>query len=315
MSDVLFQGTVDRSLVHRAAVAEVFVTDMRQTSDSHYLAGAQLPLAHSYYNDHVHHPSQFDALLIAEASRQAAMYGAHRFLDIPVQASYAVHTLAIQLNHGDGLSTGLVPGELRMLTIYPNVRRRAGEVRRFQVNQEFRMSGHRIGTAVMEVSVMSPAEYDGLRYLQRRSVAPTTAFVRDVPAGRSVPPGIVGRRNPENVVLADVVPGEHRLTATLRPYFGNRSLFDHDYDHYPAMVLLEAARQAAMLAYGGHPQLVGVTARFTRFAELDAPVRVTTTRPQVDSVGGNAVVPVTFTQNSAIVAESECTVRPLEGAA
>ncbi|MEU5984243.1 hypothetical protein ABZ813_18225, partial [Streptomyces sp. NPDC047434] len=32
-----------------------------------------------------------------------------------------------------------------------------------------------------------------------------------------------------------------RLTAQLVPDFDNRSLFDHEYDHFPAMTLLEGA--------------------------------------------------------------------------
>ena len=69
-----------------------------------------------------------------------------------------------------------------------------------------------------------------------------------------------------------------RLTARLTPDFANRSLFDHEYDHYPAMTLLEGARQLSLLSafWRGRrlarTHVLGMDAVFHRFAELDAPV-------------------------------------------
>jgi hypothetical protein len=87
MGDLLFRQTVDRTLVHPAAVSEVFVTDMRPTSATAYLAGAQLPVEHHYYGDQVtallrpaftnislfdHVYDHYTAMVLVEGARQAA---------------------------------------------------------------------------------------------------------------------------------------------------------------------------------------------------------------------------------------------------
>nr|MDT0665959.1 hypothetical protein [Micromonospora sp. DSM 115978] len=44
-----YQRTVDRSLVHRRALTEVFLTDTRALAADRYVTGAQLPALHAYY--------------------------------------------------------------------------------------------------------------------------------------------------------------------------------------------------------------------------------------------------------------------------
>ena len=47
--ELSFAFTVDRSLVHRDSLGEVFVTDLRKYGDdAHYAAAAQLPRSHAY---------------------------------------------------------------------------------------------------------------------------------------------------------------------------------------------------------------------------------------------------------------------------
>ncbi|MET7396619.1 ScbA/BarX family gamma-butyrolactone biosynthesis protein [Dactylosporangium sp. NPDC005572] len=306
-----FRSTVDRHLVHRAAVAEVFVTDVQETPGPAYVAAAQLPMAHAYYSDDLSTPRRFDILLVAEASRQAAMYACHRFLDVPLGTAFAVRTLDVQLADGDGLRVGPAPGELWIVMTFPQVRRRGADVRHFRVHQELEMGGHRLGTVAMEVSAMSAADYRGLRYLQRQSDPPTTVDLRAVRSPeRTVAPGLVGRRDPANVVLADVVPGVPGPVAELRPAFGNRGMFDHDYDHHPGMVLMEGARQYALLVAGGPATALGLRARFLRYAELDAPVRLSQPDPVYRTEpDGRLAVPVQVHQDAAPIAELVCFLR------
>ena len=49
-ADLSTAQSVDRRLVHRSALAEVFLTDYRYTGASSFLALAQLPPAHSYFS-------------------------------------------------------------------------------------------------------------------------------------------------------------------------------------------------------------------------------------------------------------------------
>jgi hypothetical protein len=90
-----------------------------------------------------------------------------------------------------------------------------------------------------------------------------------------VPPGVpaadVGRALAADVVLAEPAPGRtdrRRLRVdTAHPVF-----FDHPLDHVPGMLLLEAARQAALLQTGGERAPNAYDAVFHRYAELDEPL-------------------------------------------
>ncbi|MFE2639151.1 AfsA-related hotdog domain-containing protein [Streptomyces scopuliridis] len=295
---IRFAHTVDRHLVHRAAVAEVFVTDARRIGESVFLAGAQTPLSHSYYNDHIQRSALTDVLLVLEACRQAAVCGGHTFLDIGMDTSFLVNEVSVQLRNPRALRTGSDPGELQLLTEYPAVRMKADRVRQVGVAQELTFNGAAVGVSTMRVSAMTKSEYEALRGYQRGGIAPTT---REVPrpdrSGVLAPPQ-VGRTSPGNVVLAEPFFDGGRLTARLLPDFDNRSLFDHDYDHFPAMTLLEGARQLALLAafWSGrqlrNTHVLGMDAAFLRFAELDTPVVLSAAVPR----GGQDTVEVAFDQ-------------------
>jgi len=72
--------------------------------------------------------------------------------------------------------------------------------------------------------------------------------------------------------LSDLSGTGGSTTAKVTPRFSNRALFDHPYDHIPAMVITEAARQLALASFGAAARdglLTGVNANFHRHAELD----------------------------------------------
>ena len=70
---------------------------------------------------------------------------------------------------------------------------------------------------------------------------------------------------------------------------------------YPGMVMLEAFRQAALVAARSatdrRASLVGMQAEFAKFCEFDAPVRIATTPEPGHPVGGRMVVRVTAEQD------------------
>ncbi|MFD4533004.1 ScbA/BarX family gamma-butyrolactone biosynthesis protein [Kitasatospora sp. NPDC058397] len=310
---ISFGRTVERQLVHRTALAEVFVTDMRPVGGDRYLAGAQLPLAHSYYSDHLA-ASAFDLLLLLEASRQAAVYGAHRFLEVPVRTAFLVNTLAIELDGAAAALRGRLPGELHISTGYPEVERKGDRIRSIVVDQRLYLDGSPVGSATMAVSALTAREHDALRYLQRRDPPSSTADAGPAPAGTAVVPERVGRGRADNVVLADPGWAGGMLRAVVAPRFDNRSLFDHAYDHIPAMVLLEAARQLALLAFAegagraaGRVAVVGATAGFRRFTELDEPVTAAVPAALSEGPAGRWTVPVAFTQGDVTVAKTTVT--------
>ena len=294
-----YERTVERSLVHRAAVGEVFVTDVRIADPNRYLAGAQLPLGHGYYGDHRPRPAPFDTLLLLESCRQASIYGAHEAMGLPVDTTMMVRDWSIRLDPVACPAPGPAPGELGLVDTVRARRGPRGDVRGLRFDLELWLARRQVGWAHITVGCTTAKQYAALRRLQRGDDPPRTADLAaaatdaatDAAAtgtgtgtgtgrgpdrgGDPVRPELVGRWNPANVVLADPVRDDYEVSALLAPRFDHPSLFDHSYDHYPAMVLMEAARQLSLLtADAGHTVATGFDAGFERFAELDAPIVV-----------------------------------------
>jgi 2-oxo-3-(phosphooxy)propyl 3-oxoalkanoate synthase len=103
--------------------------------------------------------------------------------------------------------------------------------------------------------------------------APTARPPRPAPAA----PAAVGRLDVRNVVIGDPVAGAHdgTFTAGVVVDEDHPILFDHRLDHIPAMLVLEAFRQTAIVAAArttgidaGDLLLSACGARFDAFAEL-----------------------------------------------
>ncbi|MEE2049997.1 AfsA-related hotdog domain-containing protein [Nocardiopsis umidischolae] len=307
-ADLGFRATLDRTLVHRSAVSEVFVTDLRPVSETDVVAAAQLPLNHGYFSDHGRDPAVFDVLLLLEAGRQAAIAGTHAHMGARAGTQMIVDRFAIDTDPA-ALLCGDRPGELVIDNRFTVVRRRRDRVRAGRVEQVFRVDGVRAGSHTMDVLFLTPGEYEAVRHAQLGGPAPLTSGQTAGPAG--VEPRTVGRTNPLNVVLGAPVARDGALTAEVRPRWDNPSLFDHPYDHLPAAVLTEAARQLALAVpvpggagTPGARRVTGVRAGFTGFAELTSPVLAST--PADGAATGERRV--RFEQDGARIADTTLTV-------
>jgi 2-oxo-3-(phosphooxy)propyl 3-oxoalkanoate synthase len=314
-SSMNFAQTVERRMVHRTSDAEVFVTDLAGVDDVRYTAAARLPTDHAYYGDHRQEQAGFDPLLLLESCRQASTYGSHRQLGLPVDIQFLVDRWSIRLQDPARIPAGGGVGELYLEEVlHPTVR--SGRIRGVRFDLGLRLAGEAIGSATIEVRCASREEYRTLREVQRGDKPPMTGDMTPPEPGTRPAPRLVGRTDPRNVVLADPTRTGDEVSATLSPRFDNGSLFDHDYDHYPAMVLMEAARQLVLLSIGDGADgvwLSGLDARFLRFAELDSPVVATTRAPTHDANEPWQGWGVRFVQNDALIAETTLTVTSLNG--
>lgn len=307
-----YQSTVPRSLVHRSAVSEVFVTDLVPLAEQRFLAAAQLPLTHAYYSDHLQPLPCFDPLLILEAGRQAGIAGG-TLVGLSPDIQMLVGSFALHLDEPRLLSYPRRPGELRIGNSFEAIRvRRGGQVRRGLVRQALALNGEPIGSHVMECQFVSPTENDALRQVMRRTPPPSTADFPEGSVPGHVPADQVGRTDQRNVMLADLTRSPGRVSARVAPRFDNRALFDHSYDHLPAMTLTEAARQLALIAVrdetGILPDpaaIVMISGSFERFAELDSPLYADAATDGLDD--GNWQVQVTF-RHDAVIAGAQITI-------
>lgn len=304
-----YMSTIDRSLVHRAAVSEVLVTDLAATGDETFAAGAQLPLGHAYFGDHLRDPVSYDFLLLLEAARQAGVAAAHRQLGVAAETAFLVHNWSIEIDDLDALAPGSRPGELELTgTVAPSVGRN-GRLLGVGSSVSLSLAGRPVGRTRIDVGAAKSADYGKLRFLQRQSAPPVTADLGVVPRPRAADTGGVGRRSALNVVLGGPIRAGGTVSALVEPRFENASLFDHTYDHIPAMVLTEGARQLSHLA--GVPTRAAVThctAEFTRFAELDSPIVATATLAAPAAGAGHPTdCSVEFHQEDTVVARISLT--------
>ncbi|WP_116246351.1 ScbA/BarX family gamma-butyrolactone biosynthesis protein [Nocardiopsis sp. FIRDI 009] len=318
-TELSFDQPVERTIVHREAVSEVYVTDAYALGDDAYLVGAQLPRRHFYYTDHHVSPDVPDHLLVLECCRQAATVVAHRWLGVPQDTSFLVTEWTSRLREPGTARAGRDhPGRLWMRITARDVVRRRGEVRSAVFDIELRLDDEPLGSGTVSAGYLGKQGYRSYRSLRRGSEPPLSG---DMPPGRRgtpVPAALVNRCDPDNVVLVEGVWGASTAEARLDVPENHPVFYDHPLDHVPAMSLLEAASQAAVLAAGAElprPQgyAHGLHAVFASFVELDEP---TVVRARVEPTLGpgrrDRTVMVRFTQGDEEVCSVSVGVTPLE---
>ncbi|MGF1428124.1 ScbA/BarX family gamma-butyrolactone biosynthesis protein [Kitasatospora sp. LaBMicrA B282] len=305
-SDISFRRTVDRALVHRYAVSEVFITDLVEAGPDRALIGAQLPLSHSYFLDSSDDRSGYGATLLTECARQACTYLAHTRYDVPLGWSFLMSEMSVQLTGDHALRVSDRPAELTMAA-QTRTELRDGRLRTLWADLELLVDGAPAGRITGEGRYLTREEYEFLRLGPRTGAVPLSSALPVRPEGVPVPPALVGRRDPRNVLLVDARRIGHALEARLGVPGNHPTIFDHPLDHYPGMALIEAAGQAALLALalehpgGGWDTVLDLRATFSRFAELDADISVRARAEQ--QADGSASAAVGFRQGGETLAE------------
>lgn len=272
-----YARTVDRSLVHRDSLGEVFLTDLQPTGPTAYVAAAQLPRSHAYYGDHLLRPSTYDPVLLLEACRQSALAGAHEFFSVPTDYKFILTHLRIHLSRPERIAVGTEPCALLMRVTVVDHRRREGLTTGLDYEFDLFAKDVPIGRAAVGLRFKSPEGYTALRLKNRGGLAlPSSATYPDNQGGTPVDPYRVGRVNSHNVVLTDAAVDGESARANLRIPAAHPSMFDHPQDHLPGMVIAEAARQLSLLAAlevrGMSPSKTfptDLSVVFNQFGELD----------------------------------------------
>ncbi|MFJ6465822.1 AfsA-related hotdog domain-containing protein [Streptomyces sp. NPDC091387] len=271
-----YEQTVPRSLVHRWSLSEVFLTGSRALDSRRFEAAAQLPLSHAYFRDHPGRLEHHDVLLVLEACRQSVTCAAHLHQGVPSATTFMVTAWSLEVTQPNALRCDARPGELAIAGEVTGRHERGGRLRRLEFAMELVLDGVPLGRLTMDVRSTPTDQYHSLRYMQRGGEVPNAFGLAGEPLGDPVIPHEVGRLDPVNAVLDDVRQSDGALTAVLSPRtFRNRSMYDHPYDHVPAMVFSEAARQCGLLmARGieGPARVLRLDGSFDRFAELDQTV-------------------------------------------
>lgn len=300
-----FARTLPKELVHRAAIAEVFLTDAERLGEDEMRLAAQLPRLHPFYDDTLGPRTHHDPLQLFEACRQGIFVVAHRYLHVPVGHKFLLRTVEYEVPGPGAPARGDTPTEAVIgVRVEHRIRSRTG------------VTGLRLGfTAVVDARVallarigfswMPPDDWTRLRARQRHTLG-----LHDPPValpGQCLDPARVGRRDPANAVITPPdTAHDGARTARLVADTSHPALFDHWVDHVPGMLELEGLRQLALTAAVGEGAVhtptampVRLRARFRTFAEMDLPLHCRTA-PVVP--GGD--IECTLDQPGALVAEA-----------
>ncbi|MFE7835511.1 ScbA/BarX family gamma-butyrolactone biosynthesis protein [Streptomyces sp. NPDC057474] len=263
---------MSRRLVHRAAVAEVFVTDAMVLSEDHFLVGSQWPRDHALYHPDTHRRS--DPLLFSETIRQALVYLAHWHYGVPLTHRFVGYDMDFEITDPGALCVGGLPMPVEMEARWQWTDRRPPRRYGARIEVALSVGGRSCGRGSLRVVALDERSY---RIIRGR-VGRAESTVAEEPR-RCVEPGRVGRlRNKDSVLEPGPTAGEWLL----RPDPDHAILFDHPTDHLPLMVLLEGFRQLGHLTT--HPAaprpggpaftLVSAAVDCLAFGELDLPTRL-----------------------------------------
>ncbi|MDJ0382540.1 ScbA/BarX family gamma-butyrolactone biosynthesis protein [Streptomyces sp. G-G2] len=296
-------STVPRELVHRAAVAEVFLTGMCRPAEDRFHVTAQLPRGHSFFTPIA--GTHYDPMMVCETIRQVGSYIAHEGFGVPLGHQFLLWGLDYT-TVPENLVIGDTPASLDLEVTCSEIRMRGKHLQALRYKVVMRHEGVVVATGDVGYTVTSPAVYRRLRAEQLGR--------RPLPSLPSAPlqPAQVGRFSPFDVVLAATSPADTGVTWQLRYDTRHPVLFDHPGDHLPGMVLLEAARQAAVaLTPAPAVMPVSVVSTYQRYAEFGTPLWIHAVRT------GPATVRVTGTQDDeevflAVVGTGQVRAMPFE---
>ncbi|MEV5960071.1 ScbA/BarX family gamma-butyrolactone biosynthesis protein [Streptomyces sp. NPDC051987] len=302
-----FVQPIPRHLVHRASVAEVYLTDAVAVAGEgdRFLVAAQWPRDHALY-----HPDGngcADPLLFAETIRQTLVFLAHEHYGVPLGYRFVGRDMEFEISEPSVLKVGAVPLPVVLEVSWVWVDHRPPQRYGMRVEAVLTVGGVPCGRGSLRVVAVDEKRYGLLRRRGSRPAVPSpgAAVQPDLPErpvlpdrpgrgvvperGERLPAHRVGRlRAKDSVLRTGGREGEWDLDVDL----GHAILFDHPTDHVPLMVLLEGFRQLGYLqtsqGEGAVPHtLTGVSVTCLAFAELDVLVRLVMTGHRASARGGS----------------------------
>ncbi|HEX8646572.1 MAG TPA: AfsA-related hotdog domain-containing protein [Thermoleophilaceae bacterium] len=296
-----FERAMPRDLVHKAAIEQVLLTDLKPLGDDEFAFAAQLPRAHRLFNDTEH--GLHDAMAILEAGRQGVTLGVHELARVPRESQFVLGELSLTVHDREGLRVGPEPTRLVGHSLTSDWRYIKGELVSLRLGGDVYLDGR----PVMAIAGMGGFMNDRMYRLLRRRQRPRGDFQPGPGPADAALPREVGRRDPANVVITPPVAPDgdpRRLRAQVVVNQTHHTFFDHPLDHVPAMLLVEAMRQAAVASAAGaiglDPGAAVVTrcrAAYGRYAELEPAIGCDVDLEEPESADGATTVTARLTMS------------------
>ncbi|MFW0767306.1 ScbA/BarX family gamma-butyrolactone biosynthesis protein [Trabulsiella odontotermitis] len=307
-----YQNTIPKSCVHRAAVGEVFLTDIRKIHDNKYITAGYLPKSHIYFNDLPFRKSServYDAILLLEICRQTSIYVTHNFFAVPYSAKFVFDDADFTLFESE------IPYKTECSNVIVEVdiierKFRKSELTGLIFRMDIYVDGLCCAQKIMNISWMDDKKWHRLRSQRPLENHDYSAVV---PAEMLE----VGRQLPLNVVVGNADISEPGITTTVIVDQSHPSIFDHPLDHVPGMLLMEAYRQTALLAMRSRLGtrcydlvISRYNVNFTRFCEFNSPAYCHALLGEIYLTEDkkSTVIPMTISQDEKTVSTAELTI-------
>jgi hypothetical protein len=240
------QHTIPKALVHKHALDAVFITGYEVLGPESIRISALLPRAHGFYCEFPLGPRRPDFALLVEVCRQAYFIVAHVMFEVPWQGNpfqFLFQDLDVDYFWGSSLRDRMpVALELvcRVGKTYRRGKATSGLICDFTITSEGEICG---AVQIREMWVHRDRWNEIRRLMRRDRGLPNRVTLPTTPPETQIRAEDVGRINPANIVLRDIVEGPGGATAVALIDARNPALFDHSIDHIYAMVQLEVSRQ------------------------------------------------------------------------
>ncbi len=265
--------TVNRHLAHKNSTEEVFVNAIGRDGDL-LVALGELPKMHRFFNDSM--SPRYEPLVATEFVRQCIEVIAHGLLDVPLTDHFVLCSVELELIRP-------IPKVIFGRPVHTTVAFAEEQVRRNSDGGVYAidgpvfcwMDGRPIARFEGTVGFMPHEAYTELRQSGGRAAVghPQGSVAASDPAS-------VGRRFRENVMIGEIggLPREAMCLVVPNPH---PTFFDRPLDHYPGMMIAEAAYQTAKLALSLQTgvsvaaiRVEWLSMNFASFAELDADLAI-----------------------------------------
>lgn len=280
-ADQAVRPTLPYHVVHRPDTLEGLMNGSTAAVPQAFGISVLLPENHSLYNDgsgRCH-----DLHVPVEALRLGALFVAHRYFRVPVERPIVFAATELTATAPDAwLRTGVTgSGHLELDMVLRPADVVGGIPRRLKSTAELRIDGVDCGRATALLVFLMPNVYQNHRQ-RGRLLSRADAYTGTPVLERAdrPHPSAVGRSDPANIVIGHCEMVDDELTVQVLAEAGHPLYADGTPDHVPAVVLLEATRQTAVLHAGlldgfaaADCLLVGWSASFRGFAEPDLPLR------------------------------------------
>lgn len=245
---------VDRHLVHRVALSEVYLVNSQALTSTDFVVEAQWPRRHYLFDMESGH---VDLLLTAETLRQATILVAHRYFDVPLTAAFLMRGLSIDVTSAE-LPPAFSPYEVQIAISASNLKTGSRGLTALQTTLSFYYRDVLIAEGSGDLQILEARLYNRMR--------PSARSSHELPAlsgSQALPRGVSLTRLADKPFAWDLVL-DHR-----HPVF-----FDHPLDHVPGMAVIEAVAQVAADMSGPEVRLRSFDGVFEAFLDLDEPVRI-----------------------------------------